>query len=180
MLLRVAHMQPRAKSHKAGKSKRREVEQSNMVNLTKAVETIKDVTSLAQSAVQQQLEERKELAGLLEEQKEELRKVEILVSGSFMSEWHPGQAKSPAGQGTNEFFVMSPAPDKLLTIGHGVSPHADNYYLTVKQGNSERKTVVLALVQSRIAQRLFEALIERAKVEGTPLPRHVHGLLTEV
>src|SRR5688500_8884410 len=99
-----------------------------MVNLTKAVETIKDVTALAQSAVQQQLEERKELANLSDEKKEELRSVETLVSRGFMSEWHAGQAENPAGQGTNDFFVMSPAPNKLLTIGHGVSPFADNYY----------------------------------------------------
>ena len=151
-----------------------------MVKLTKAVETIRDVTSLAQSAVQQQLEERKELANLPDEQKEELRNVEILVSKGFMSEWRPGQARNPEGKGTNEFFVMSPAPNKMLTIGHGISPYADNYYLTVKKGDSEKKAVVLALVQSKIARRLFETLIERAKVEGTPLPRHVHGLLTEV
>src|SRR4051794_22379374 len=98
-----------------------------MVNLTKAVETIKDVTALAQGAVQQQLDERKELVNLSEEQREELQNVEVLVAKGFMSEWRPGQAKNPAGKGTNEFFVMSPAPNKLLTIGHGVSPYADNY-----------------------------------------------------
>jgi hypothetical protein len=165
----------RQESRKEGKSHSRK-----MVNLTKAVETIKDVTALAQSAVQQQLEERKELANLSDEQKEDLRIVETLASRGFMSEWRAGQAENPAGQGTNSFFVMSPAPDKLLTIGHGVSPYADNYYLTVKKGEPDKKTVVLALVQSKIAQRLFETLIERAKYEGSPLPGDVHTRLTDV
>ena len=132
------------------------------------VEALRDVASRVRQSVQWQLDERQELAALSEEQREEIRDVEALVSGELMSNWTQHQSKNPAGNGTNQYFSMSPVVHKLIVIGHAVSPHADNYYLRVIQ-RLGGETDLVVLMQSKIAQRLFDNLAERAKLEGTSI-----------
>jgi DNA-binding MarR family transcriptional regulator len=132
------------------------------------VEALKDAASRVRQSVQWQLDERQELAALTEKQREEIRDVESLVSGELMSSWTRHQSKSPAGNGTNVYFSMSPVVQKLILVGHAVSPHADNHYLRVIQRLGD-ETDLVVLMQSKVAQRLFETLAERAKLEGTSI-----------
>ncbi|HEX8237474.1 MAG TPA: hypothetical protein VF600_16050 [Abditibacteriaceae bacterium] len=132
------------------------------------VEALKDVASRVRQTVQWQLNERQELAALTEKQRDEIRDVESLVSSELMSSWTQHQKKSPAGNGENLYFSMSPVVHKLVLVGHAVSPHADNYYLRVIQRLGE-ETDLVVLMQSKIAQRLFDTLAERAKLEGTSI-----------
>ncbi len=130
------------------------------------VEALKDVASRVRQSVQWQLDERQELAALSENQREEIHDVESLVSGELMSSWTRHEKKNPAGNGTNLYFSMSPVVQKLILVGHAVSPHADNYYVRVIQRLGD-ETDLVVLMQSKIAQRLFDTLAERAKIEGT-------------
>jgi DNA-binding MarR family transcriptional regulator len=132
------------------------------------VEALKDVASRVRQSVQWQLDERQELAALTEEQREEIRDVEALVSGELMSSWTRHEKKNPAGNGTNLYFSMTPVVQKLILVGHAVSPHADNYYVRVIQRLGDESDLVV-LMQSKIAQRLFDVLDERARIEGTSI-----------
>ncbi len=132
------------------------------------VEALRDVASRVRQSVQWQLDERQELAALTEQQREEIRDVESLVSGELMSSWTRHEKKNPAGNGTNLYFSMSPVVQKLILVGHAVSPHADNYYVRVIQRLGD-ETDLVVLMQSKIAQRLFDTLAERAKIEGTSI-----------
>lgn len=132
------------------------------------VEALRDVASRVRQSVQWQLDERQELTTLSEEQREEIRDVESLVSGELMSSWTRHEKKNPAGNGTNVYFSMSPVVQKLILVGHAVSPHADNYYVRVIQRLGD-ETDLVVLMQSKIAQRLFDTLAERAKIEGTSI-----------
>jgi hypothetical protein len=137
-----------------------------MFNLNTTVEAIRDAASRLQQTVQMQLDEKKELASLTEEQRDELQHVEALVNGELMSSWTQHQNTSPTGEGKNVYFSMSPAADRFITVGHAVSPHTDNHYIRVTQ---KRGTEIdlLVMMQSLVAQRLFEILADRAKTEGT-------------
>jgi hypothetical protein len=132
------------------------------------VDALRDVASRVRQSVQWQLDERQELAALTEQQREEIRDVESLVSGELMSSWTRHEKKNPAGNGTNLYFSMSPVVQKLILVGHAVSPHADNYYVRVIQRLGD-ETDLVVLMQSKIAQRLFDTLAERARVEGTSI-----------
>jgi hypothetical protein len=132
------------------------------------VEALKDVASRVRQSVQWQLDERQELAALTEEQRQEIRDVESLVSGELMSSWTRHEKKSPVGNGTNLYFSMSPVVQRLILVGHAVSEHADNYYVRVIQRLGD-ETDLVVLMQSKIAQRLFDTLAERAKIEGTSI-----------
>jgi hypothetical protein len=112
------------------------------------------------------MDERKELAALTEEQSEELASVEAFVTGDLMSNWTEHRVASPDGNGFNHYFSMVPALNRLVTVGHAVSPAHRHYYLRVTTTLSEASDM-LVMMQSKIAQRLFETLVERARIEGT-------------
>jgi hypothetical protein len=131
-----------------------------------AIEALKEAASQAKVAFQAHMDERNELATLSEEEREELASAEAFVTGDLMSNWTAHRDSSPTGNGFNHYFTMVPAVDRLVTVGHAVSPHADNYYLRVTTTLSEASDM-LVMMESKIAQRLFETLVERAKIEGT-------------